>query len=233
MSNEHYRAARGVPLFSTLGEEQLSTLLNMAHLQIYPENTQLITEGDPAQFLHVILEGVVELFCSTKTRETTMYVLKPISAFNLSAVLENTVYSMSARTKVKTTVLMIPAQNMRGMIQEDAIFAHAMVSELANRYRMLIDAFREQRLCSSVERLANYLLRVREQSSSSGLQIELTENRRTLAALLGMTPEHLSRAFNALRDYGVEAEGDRIHLTDIKALKEFSKLTHSKQSTKK
>jgi CRP/FNR family transcriptional activator FtrB len=221
MSNEHYIAAREIPLFSMLSEKQLNRLLNMAHLQCYPANTRLIDEGDPAQFLHVILEGVVELFCSSKTRETTMFVLRPISTFNLSAVLEDTVYSMSALTKVKTKVLMIPAENMRELIKVDSVFAHAMVSELAKRYRMLIDAFRENRLCNSTERLANYLLRANAQSST-GLQVELTENRRTLAALLGMSPEHLSRAFNALKQYGVEAEGGKISLTNLDKLRQFS-----------
>lgn len=225
MRNEHYIVAREIPLFSMLGEKHLNRLLEMAHLQSYPPGTRLIDEGDPAQFLHVILEGTVELFCSSKSRETTMFVLRPISTFNLSAVLEDTFYSMSALTKVKTKVLMIPAENMRELIKVDPTFAHAMVSELAKRYRMLIDAFREQRLCNSVERLAIYLLRANEQSST-GLQIELTENRRTLAALLGMSPEHLSRAFNALKQYGVEVDGAKISLTNLKKLRQFSELFH-------
>ena len=225
MRNEHYIVAREIPLFSMLGEEHLNRLLEMAHLQTYPAGTRLIDEGDPAHFLHVILEGVVELFCSSKNRETTMFVLRPISTFNLSAVLEDTFYSMSALTKVKTKVLMIPAENMRELIKVDPTFAHAMVSELAKRYRTLIGAFREQRLCNSVERLAIYLLRANEQSST-GLQVKLTENRRTLAALLGMSPEHLSRAFNALKEYGVEVDGDKISLTSLKKLKHFSELFH-------
>ncbi len=221
MSNKNHAIVRKIPMFSSLREEQLNCLLNMAHLQSYPESTRLIDEGDPAQFLIVILDGMVELFCSSSNREATMFVLKPVSAFNLSAVLGDTVYSMSAVTRVKTKVLMIPAENIRTMMQLDSSFARVMVAELAKRYRMLIDAFREQRLCGSVERLAKYLLRSKEQSST-GLQIQLTKNKRTLAALLGMTPEHLSRAFSALKEYGVETEGDKIKFTNLEKLKIFS-----------
>ena len=224
MRNDHYLIAREIPIFSTLDEMQFDYLLNMAYLQSFPAGTQLIEEGDPSEFLHIILEGVVELFCSSKDRETTMFVLKPVSTFNLSAVLEHTVYSMSARTLVKTKVLMIPAENMRKVIEVDSAFAHAMVSELAKRYRMLINAFREQRLCSSAERLANYLLRASERTSV-GMQVKLTENKRTLAALLGMSPEHLSRAFNKLKEYGVEAKDDKIRLTNLKVLKQFVEST--------
>ena len=224
MRNEHYLIAREIPIFATLGEMQFDYLLNMAYLQSFPAGTQLIEEGDPADFLHVILEGVVELFCSSNNRETTMFVLRPISNFNLSAVLEDTAYSMSARTLVKTKILMIPAENMRKVIEVDSAFAHSMVSELAKRYRMLISAFREQRLCSSAERLASYLLRASERTPA-GLQVKLTENRRTLAALLGMSPEHLSRAFNTLREYGVEVNKGKIILTNLKDLKQFSEST--------
>jgi len=224
MRNEHYLIAHTIPIFSTLGEREFECLLNMTYLQSFPAGTQLIEEGDPSEFLHIILKGVIELFCSSNNRETTMFVLRPVSTFNLSAVLENTSYSMSARTLVKSKVLMVPAENMRKVIEVNAAFAHAMVSELAKRYRSLINAFREQRLLSSAERLANYLLRASEETSV-GLQVKLTENRRTLAALLGMSPEHLSRAFNKLKDYGVEAKGGKIILANLKELKQFSEST--------
>jgi CRP/FNR family transcriptional activator FtrB len=73
-----------------------------------------------------------------------------------------------------------------------------------------------------VERLANYLLRANEQTSG-GSQFELTEDKRTLAALLGMTPEYLSRAFHMLNKYGVEVSGKQINLTNLKKLNQLAK----------
>ena len=46
---------------------------------------------------------------------------------------------------------------------------------------------------------------------------------RKLAALLGMTPEYLSRAFTTLKDYGVEVTGGKIHLKNLDALIDLAK----------
>lgn len=221
MQIDDYMLVQEISIFSTLSKKHIDDILNMSYLQLFPAHVQLIEEGDRAEFLHVIVEGTVELFCSSNNRETTMFVLKPVSFFNLSAVLEGTVYSMSARTKVKTKVLMIPAENVRKVMEVDPVFAKAMVAELAKRYRSLIRASREQRLYSSVERLAIYLLRANERTLADQ-QVELAEDRRTLASLLGMSPEHLSRGFSKLREYGVEVDGNKIYLTSVDDLKQFA-----------
>ncbi len=222
MRAEDVQIAREVSLFSTMSDEHFDDLLQMAYLQRFPGQIQLITEGEPADFLYIVVEGRVELFGSANDRETSMFVHRAVSAFNLSSVLEDSDYLMSARTLDKAKILMIPAQNVRKVMAADPAFLQAMVMELALRYGVVISAFKEQKLRTGVERLANYLIRAKNQTPR-GRKIELTEDKRTLAALLGMTPEYLSRAFNTLRKYGVEVQGSRISLTNLKALKQLAK----------
>lgn len=212
---------REISLFSSMSDEHFDDLLQMAYLQRFPKQVQLTIEGEPADFLYILVEGTVELFGSSNDREATMFVVRPVSAFNLSAVLNETVYLMSSRTLDKARVLMIPAENVRRVMGVDPAFTDAMVTELAKRYRVTIRAFKEQRLRTGVERLANYLLRMNDQTTTNG-RIELTEDKRTLAALLGMTPEYLSRAFNTLKNYGVEVRGSKISLTNLDKLNELA-----------
>ena len=54
-------------------------------------------------------------------------------------------------------------------------------------------------------------------------EFELQFEKRRLASLLGMTPENLSRSFNALRQYGVVVDGQNVNLTDMDALIAFAK----------
>jgi CRP/FNR family transcriptional activator FtrB len=46
---------------------------------------------------------------------------------------------------------------------------------------------------------------------------------RTLAALLGMTPEYLPRAFGKLKEYGIEVNGSNIKLTNLRNLSRLAK----------
>jgi len=215
---------REISLFSGMGDEPFDEMLQMAYLQRFPPQVQLITEGDQADFLHIIVEGTVELFGASNGRETTMAILRPVSTFILAAVLKDAAYLMSARTLARSQVLMIPAENVRAAMETDLAFARSMVLELAGGFRSVVKALKEQKLRTAVERLANYLIRANEQWGGTG-EFELTEDKRTLAALLGMTPENLSRAFATLREYGVEVHGSQIKLTKLNDLTTLAKPT--------
>lgn len=215
---------RELSLFAGMSDEHFDDMLKMAYLQRFPPQVQLITEGDPADFLYVVVDGTVELFGTSNGRETTMAILRPISTFILAAVLKDAAYLMSARTLERSQVLMIPAENVRTAMEVDPAFARAMVQELASGYRSIVKSLKEQKLRTAVERLANYLIRANEQRGGKG-EFELTEDKRTLAALLGMTPENLSRAFATLRDYGVEVQGSHIKLANIEDLTKLAKPT--------
>ncbi len=213
---------RELDLFAEMAETNFDNLMQAAFLQRFPAQMQLITEGDPADFLHVVVDGGVELYAGANGRETSVEIVHPVSTFILAAVLRDQAYLMSARTIDNARILMIPAENVRAIFADDAVFARAVVRELSGRYRAVVKSLKNHKLRNAVERLANYLLREEAEQASSG-KVMLEIDKRTLAALLGMTPENLSRAFGTLKPYGVEVNGRVIHLTKIDDLRRIAK----------
>lgn len=219
---------RALRLFESMTEERFGQLMNAAYLQTFPAQVELITEGQPSDFLYIVMEGSVELFARSNGRETVMQMLQPVRSFILAAVLKDAPYLMSARTCTSSRLLMIPSENIRNAFRDDDGFARAIVEDLANTYRGAIKEQKNLKLRTAVERLANRLLQFHtenaktDQSSSNGI-FELPYGKRTLASLLGMTPENLSRAFNTLKPYGVEVKGANIQLTDLTALRTLAK----------
>jgi CRP/FNR family transcriptional activator FtrB len=65
-------------------------------------------------------------------------------------------------------------------------------------------------------------LREHEEHGSHG-SLTLSIDKQTLAALLGMTPESLSRAFATLAPYGVDVHGPDIRLSKLKDLERLAK----------
>jgi CRP/FNR family transcriptional activator FtrB len=212
---------RELQLFADMGAENFAELMQLAYFQHFPPQVQLITEGDPADFLYVVTEGCVELFAGANDRETTMGLVRPVSTFILAAVLKDAQYLMSARTTAKSRVLMIPAENIRIMFATDPAFARSMVIELATCYRSVVKSLKNHKLRNGAERLANYVIRQHKEFGGDG-SFRLEVDKRTLASLLGMTPENLSRAFAALRSYGVRVEGRKIAVDDVLALNELA-----------
>ncbi len=213
---------RNIPLFEGMEDESFDLMLKSSYFQRFPPQVQLITEGDPPDFLHIVVDGAVELFAHSNNRETTLAILRPVATFILAAVLKDAVYLMSARTLEPSHVLMIPSENIRAAMVRDHRFSRQIVIELANCYRGVVRAQKSLKLRTGVERLANFLIRIDARGAGDG-KVRLLEDKKKLAGLLGMTPENLSRAFGTLKKYGVEVDGNDITLTNLEDLKGLAK----------
>ena len=222
MRSHEISLIRGLDIFNDVSESNFESLMQAAFLQRFPPHVELIAEGDPADFLHVVVDGGVELFATASSRETSMEIVHPVSTFILAAVLRDQPCLMSARTIANARILMIPSENVRTIFAQDADFARAVVRELSGRYRTMVKSLKNQKLRNAVERLANYLLQKEAAQGSEG-EVTLEIDKRTLAALVGMTPENLSRAFGTLKPYGVEVNGRVIRLTKIDDLRGLAK----------
>ena len=213
---------RALPLFCDMSEANFEELVSAAFLQRFPQHVALISEGDLPDFLHIVVEGSVELFGTHDGHETTLDIIRPVATFILAAVIHDGVYLKSARTLAPAQILMIPAQTVREVFGRDAAFARAIVNELAARYRGIVRALKNEKLRNSAERLANWILQA---DAMQGLrnQIDMQFDKRVLASRLGMTPENLSRNFALLNKHGVSSSGRNIIIEDPAALERFAK----------
>jgi len=222
MRKQDLEDVRQLPLFSDMEIKNFEELMQAAYLQKFPPQVQLTTEGESADFLHIVIEGCVELFAEANGRETTMTLLRPVSTFILAAIIKDAPHLMSSRTTEKSKVLLVPAENILDIFARDKAFACAIVVELATRYRSVVKAHKNQKLRTSVERLANYLISLNTDQGGNSTA-HLPYDKRIIASLLGMTPENLSRAFGTLSAYGVEVNGAKITFTALDDLKILAK----------
>jgi CRP/FNR family transcriptional activator FtrB len=205
-----------------MDDAHFQALMRGAYVQNFPPQIELIGEGEPSDFLHVVLSGSVDLFSTWNGRDTSLATVRPVSTFILAATIRNAPYLMSARTLEKSRIVLIPSQDVRATFDVDAGFARAIVTELAQCYRAVIKSQKDLKLRTSLERLANYLLR-QQKRAGGGAMFELDFEKRRLASVLGMTPENLSRAFKGLQTYGVTVDGTRILIRDQAELERFAR----------
>lgn len=213
---------RALALFKEMSAAHFEELVGAAFLQRFPPHVVLIHEGDLPDFLHIVVEGTVELFGTHAASETTLDIIQPVATFILAAVIRDEPYLKSGRTLTPAQVLMIPAPAVRDVFGRDAAFARAVVNELAIRYRTIVRALKNQKLRSGTERLANWILHADESEGVNG-HYTLPHDKRTLASLLGMTPENLSRNLAELRNYGVRSAGREIIVEDRASLERFAR----------
>jgi CRP/FNR family transcriptional activator FtrB len=217
-----WKIIRALPLFSDMSETNFGALLDAAFLQRFPQHVGLINEGDLPDFLHIVVDGSVEMFATHNGHETTLDIMRPVTTFILAAVIRDDVYLKSARTLSPAQILMIPARTVRRVFDCDAAFARAIVNELAERYRGVVRSLKNEKLRTSAERLANWILQA-DAHQGNQRSIALTFDKRTLASRLGMTPENLSRSLALLTKHGVRSAGRGIAIDDPSALEQFAK----------
>lgn len=204
---------RHLPLFRDMPQTGFEALMQGAYAQTFPAGLDLMRQGDPADFLHVVMEGQVELYARWAGRECTMAVVRPVGTFILAACIRDAPYLMSARTLERARIILIPASDLRAIFRRDPEFAVSVINELAGCYRLVVRLAKGLKLNSSRERIASYLLR---QSAMAGNvpSFTLPVEKRPLASYLGMSPENLSRALKSLEADGVKVDGSRVIITD-------------------
>jgi CRP/FNR family transcriptional activator FtrB len=214
-------ALRHLAPFSEMTESNLQSLVRASYLQRFPASTQLIEEGDRADMLHILLDGVVELYGSFRERESTLIIMHPVRAFILAAIVQDLPYLMSARTVAPTRILMIPAPVAHDLLRADSSFNNAMMRALANEFRCVLKGLKSQKLRDGTERIAAYFLELRHQNNDADV-VRLPADRKAIASYLGMTRENLSRTLQNVRDHGVVVRGVEVHFRDVSKLRELA-----------
>lgn len=221
MPESYRQEVRDLALFADMEQAHFEALMRGSYVQNFPPRIDLIAEGDSPDFLHVVVSGSVDLFSSWNGRETSLATVRPVSTFILAATIKDAPYLMSARTLEKSRIILLPSEDVRQVFEKDGRFARAIVSELSQCYRAVVKNTKDLKLRTSLERLANYLLRQRARTESD--TFELTMEKRRLASFLGMTPENLSRAFKGLQPYCVRVNGNHIRIENTEDLTRFAK----------
>ncbi|MCC5858842.1 MAG: helix-turn-helix domain-containing protein [Ectothiorhodospiraceae bacterium] len=213
-----------LPLFDGLNRESRDALLEPALTQSLPAGSEVLRQGDAPDHLHVLLDGVVELVGQDGAgNEVVVEVVQPVDCFILAAVVTDAPYLMSARALEPCRLLLIPARHLRHTLLREPPLALALMSAMARHYRGMVRQIKDLKLRTSAERIASFLVQLAHEQRGTG-QIHLPYPKRVLAERMGITPEHLSRAFAQLRDRGVHMRGSRIVIDDVDTLAAYSRV---------
>ena len=212
---------KALPLFADMAEASFNALLDAALLQQFPAGVVLIREGEPADFLHVLVDGLVEIYTEQNGDEWGISLIKPVTTFILAAVVSDQSYLNSVRTLAESRVLLIPAPRVRAIFDQDVVFARVVALELALAYRASVKKLKGHMARSSIERLANWVLA--EANRGTGHNVVIPFDSGTLASHIGTTRENLSRSLALLTDHGVRIRGREIVIDRRDQLETFAR----------
>ncbi len=214
--------ARSLPMFRDMSADVFDRMTAVSSVQTFPSGVVLLEQGQVPDFLFVLFSGSVELSATHCNSEGAISIVPPGEPFTIAAVLTELPTLSQARTIGTCRALMVPAAVFRDAVAADHAFCRRLLIEQANIVRDLVREINNQKLRNSTERLANWVLSASSKSCDNG-SIQLPFRKRTLAALLGMTPENLSRTIASLEPHGVVFKGSSIAIKDHEALRKVAR----------
>jgi CRP/FNR family transcriptional activator FtrB len=123
-------------LFETLNESQLNILISHSSVESFPERKTIFCQGDGANYLYVLIEGIVDL--SVKTEEKidflTSQIEKEGAAFGIPSLIEPFRYNVTATCLKPSKVLVINTSHVKRDMEKDPKMGMEIMKKLASIY---------------------------------------------------------------------------------------------------
>lgn len=169
--------------------ELVTQMLSQARRQLFPVGTHLYWEGDSCSGIAFLLSGSVRVYKSGENgREITLYEIGPgeTCILNASCILGNSAYPANAVTVIAGELVLIPADDFRGLLGSHETLRDFVFSLLSERLGEIMELVNEVAFRRMDERITEYLI----EKSGAGL---LMATHQKIASDLGTSREVVSR----------------------------------------
>lgn len=197
--------------FSYLGKALIDELLAVSAIKDFPENTELIKEGQYVQVVPIVLSGLIKVFTRTEDKELMLYYIQPGESciMSFSACLKREKSKIFAITELDSTIILIPSDKLAGWVTEFPKINQLFYQQFDQRYAELIGTINHLLFDKLDKRLFDFLL---ERTSITGKN-PIKISHKEIAAELGTAREVVSRLIKKLeRENKVKQYQDSIQV---------------------
>lgn len=213
---------RGLPAFDALSNATLVRLSRAAHVQKLHKGATVFLQGDKATAIRFVCDGWVKLYrVSNCGAEAVIRLMPRDHCLEEMAALRGANHDLSAQAVTGARILSIDATVLRDTMSADPCLTVAMMEMAARNMGTILEDVERLKIRTGAQRLAAYLLdHAADQTGRA--EFQLPYDKHTLASLLGLAPESLSRSFCRLRSLGVSLARDTVRIADVRDLAEFA-----------
>lgn len=212
----------GFYMFSELQPSQIELLANGTRLVDIPRGGRLFNRGDKAHGFYLLLEGQIKLgVISPQGDEKVIGLIQPGESFGEAVLFLERSFPVYAQTTLDSKVLLITREAIFDILDNDVTVVRRMLAAISARNRQLVNDIESISLQNSTQRLIGYLLQISADSPNPE-RLQLPANKLTIASMLNLTPETLSRVMLRLSNAGlIEVNGKEIVITNVAGLRNF------------
>jgi CRP/FNR family transcriptional regulator, cyclic AMP receptor protein len=210
-----------VPLFASLGEEQLRTLTAMVTRKSAPRSTTIMAGGDPTDSLYIVLSGRLKVMMSdSEGKEVILAILGPGEFFGEMGLIDDEPRSATVVTIEPCELLSIAKREFKKAMAENWQMTEAVMRGLVKRLREADRKIGSLALLDVYGRVARLLLDMAENVDGEKVVTKRLP-KQDIAKMIGASREMVSRVMKDLQTGGyIEMRGSTIVLRDTILLPE-------------
>jgi len=188
-------------LFTGLPPQDLANIAAITVVKSLEKGEYLFHEGDVASGFYVIQRGAVNVHRVTTTgKEQVIHVFRTGDSFAEVALAAPTGYPADACALENSQILLVQKDGILALLKRQPELALRMLGSMSSHLRVLVGQIEDLTVKDVETRLANWLVkRCPNPHSEAPVKIELTTNKRVLAAELGTVSETFSRTLAKFR----------------------------------
>lgn len=209
-------------IFRELSLEQCELIAHHCQLVEVPRGGLIFNRGDPARGLYLLLEGQIKLgVTSPNGTEKVISIVSPGESFGEAVLFLERQFPVYAQGTQDAKLLLVPKNIIFSLLDTDPTVARKMLAGLSVRMHQLVQDIEMLSLQSCTQRFIGFLLQISADAADAN-SVTLPASKATIASLLNLTPETLSRTMTKLQQAGlIEVNGKEIVITDIARLRNF------------
>jgi CRP-like cAMP-binding protein len=206
-----------ISYFTGLGELVIGSIRRYVYEKQAARGEQILAEGDIADVLYFVAEGVVKVFkTSADGKEQILRIIRPGESFNDVPVLTGGVSLVSAAAMGPVTLYALKKSDLERIMREHPQIAFNVIEVLSQRVVELISLVEDLSFRHVTGRVAKVLLEYA--GDKTGDRPRLTQQE--MAAMIGTAREMVGRSLKSLEgDGAIRMERSRIIITDQEALR--------------
>jgi CRP/FNR family transcriptional regulator len=211
-----------LPLFSGLRADAVDAVADIAELRKAAPGTYVAVAGEPARAATAVIFGQIQLLVGSPDGETSVLSLVgPGQTFGEAAVWLGVEYPVSARATQETLLLTFPGDALVGLVQRRPELALRFLTRVSEGLQHLVANIGSHKQKSGEQRLAAYLLELPSLDGEKPIpRVRLPASKGTVASLMSMQPETLSRILRRFQEQGlIEMRGRELTICRPQALR--------------
>ncbi len=215
-------ALRRVYLFSGLEDgEYLEAIEHASALQVAP-GQMLFSQGDTAQAIYWVAEGVIRLFRASPQGDEKVIELVGANRLFAEAVLfMGGRYPVNAVAQTPARLIAIDGPAFKEWLAKDANRCFRLMAGMSARLHKLVNEIDRLTLMKGADRLLQYLLDHSDPDETGRQKVEWEAPKQVIASRIGVKPETLSRLLHKLTDQGcIEVSEHILYISDAEQLRQ-------------